>query len=90
MNSIRVPTEKTIVDPQVTITIDVASSTETVIVFSERCSNCSGYGSPCRACTSGRIERRVDPTRLKEEIGPWGRTTVLSKLLNLVELIQEG
>jgi hypothetical protein len=29
-------------------------------------------------------------TRLQEEIGPWGRTTVLGKLLNLVEQIKEG
>lgn len=77
----RVPTERHIQDPIVQLRIELDNKA-THVSFSETCSMCGGYGSPCRSCMGGSVQKPMGNAHaLGCEIGREG----LSLLVDLLE-----
>lgn len=78
---LKIPSEKSIKDPKVILTIDLIDGSVNQ-ELTEECNNCSGYGSPCSNCERGTISHIV---KNKKEIDNWIGASGKEKLIYILE-----
>jgi len=86
MATFEVPTTRSLVDPTVNVLLDLIEGS-TKLTLSQTCTNCGGYGSPCR-CMSGRVEMEITPETVGRELGVHGRYLLIGRLEALLAALK--